>query len=203
MMPGSIITIVEGYSEVEAVPILLRRLLDRIQCYGLKPATPYRVHRNKVVKPGELEKAITQATRDRPNPACVMVILDADDDDPEALRAQLLERCRIVTALPCAVVVPRHEFEAWFLGAKESLRGCHGIKPDAASPADPESIRAAKSRLTDNMTGSMAYHETTHQPAFAEQFDLETAKEHCPSLARMIDEFERVAREAMERLERS
>ncbi|MGH7342125.1 MAG: DUF4276 family protein, partial [Candidatus Rokuibacteriota bacterium] len=81
----------------------------------------------------------------------MLVVLDSDDDDTAVLRSELLERCRQATPLPVSVVLARRELEAWFLGAKESLRGICGIRHDAVAPDDPESIRGAKERLTQNM----------------------------------------------------
>ena len=57
----AILPIVEGQSEVESVPILLRRICDQMQAFNIQIARPYRVKRNKVVKAGELERAIEQA----------------------------------------------------------------------------------------------------------------------------------------------
>jgi hypothetical protein len=87
------------------------------------------VKRNKVVREGELERAITQAVRDRPGVAAVIVILDADDDCPAELGGLLLNRSVTATDKPVGVVLAKREFEAWFLGAKESLRGKRGTEP--------------------------------------------------------------------------
>jgi hypothetical protein len=84
-----------------------------------------------------------------------------------------------------AVAAATRELETWFLGAKESLRGVRGIRANATSPADPETIRGAKERLTANMEGNRRYHEVDDQPAFADKVDLTLALERCPSLQRL------------------
>ena len=190
-----ILPIVEGLSEVQAVPVLLRRLLSRFEREDIQIARPFRVSRLKVVRPGELERAILQGSRDRKNIAALLVLLDADDDDPASLEAHLLERCRAATVLPAAVVAAQREFESWLLGAKESFRGFRGIRPDASAPPDPESIRGAKERLSRNMT-ARSYVEVDDQPAFAERLDLDLAFQRCASLRRLADEVGRLANES-------
>ena len=53
-----IVTIVEGHGEVEAVPILLRRIVEAVAPNAnVEVVPPIRVDRYKVVKPTELERA--------------------------------------------------------------------------------------------------------------------------------------------------
>lgn len=189
-----ILPIVEGLSEVQAVPILLRRLLARLGREDIQIARPFRVSRLKVVRPGELERAILQGSRDRRGLSALLVLLDSDDDDPAGLEAHLLERCRAATTLPSAVVAARREFESWLLGGKEGFRGFRGIRPDANTPPDPESIRGAKERLSRNMA-ARSYVEVDDQPAFAERLDLDLAFQRCASLRKLAVEVERLAGE--------
>lgn len=191
-MPGKILPIVEGYSEVEAVPLLLRRLLERLERPDVQVARPFRVSRLGVVREGQIERAILQGVRDRGEVTAVLVILDADDDDPAELEATLLSRCRRVVSLPVAVVAAHRELEAWFLGSKDALRNVCGIKADANAPPNPESIRGAKERLTSNMVGGRRYLEVTDQPVMAVRMDLDLAGRRCPSFQRLAAELERI-----------
>jgi len=186
---------VEGKGEVKAVPVLLRRILDQRQAWHIKVACPFLVSRKKVVKPGELERAIEQTLRNRENVRAILVLLDADKDKPEELIPKLLQRCQKATSLPTAVVFARKEFEAWFLGAKESLRGLRGIRKDAVAPDDPETIQGAKERLSENMIPGRGYIETDDQPAFAAVFDLEKAQARCRSFNKFLREVERLVAE--------
>jgi len=186
-MSISIVPIVEGYAEVESVPVLLRRILNEAKVYSVKVARPFRVKRNQVVKAAMLERAVTQAIRDRENAASVLVLLDADDDCPAELGPELMERCRQTTQLPAAVVLANKEFEAWFLGAKESLRGVRGIWENAVAPANPEGIRGAKERLSDNIAGRSRYLEVVDQPALAAAMDIDLACSACASFRRLCD----------------
>ncbi len=181
-MSAAVVPIVEGQSEVESVPVLLRRILE--------DRGVFRVKRNLVVKPNEIERAVKQAVRSRANAGSVLVLLDADDDCPAELGLSLLKRCEMVTDLPVAVVIAKSEFECWFLGAKESLRGVRGIGADAISPPKPEDIRGAKERLARNMEGKRRYIEVDDQPALAQSFDIEAARKRCPSLDKFIRDAE-------------
>ncbi len=172
--------------------MLLRRLLIRLNRPEIQIARPFRVPRLKMVRPGEIERAIILGIRDRQDVGAVLVILDADDDEPLRLEASLLERCRNASPLPSAVVAACREFEAWFLGSKDSLRGVCGIRQTANAPDGPETIRDAKGRLTTNMDGSRRYLEVDDQPVLAARMDLELALRRCVSFQRLLSELERI-----------
>lgn len=188
-----IVPVVEGQSEVRAVPVLLRRLLNERQRYDVIVARPVRVHRTSVVKEGEIERAVVLARRRREGCHAVMVLLDADDDCPAELGPELLNRIKKAHGdLFAAVVLAKREFEGWFLGSLESLREVRGIAADASSPPNPEDIRAAKERLSTFMVRRRTYVEITDQPALVAKFDLNLARERCPSFDKFMRDFERL-----------
>jgi hypothetical protein len=179
----AIVPIVEGHAEIGSIPILLRRL-------GItEVARPFRVKRNKIVKAGELERAVAQAVRDRENASAVLVILDADDDCPAVLGPLLHARCTASTHLPSSVVLAKRELEAWFLGGIESLRGKRGISPDATWDRDPEEPRGAKQRVEEMMLGR-SYLDTDDQPALMARLDISAARARCPSLDKLLRDLE-------------
>jgi len=188
----TILPIVEGQSEVEGAPVLLRRLLTHLGHAEVQVARPFRIKRNRVILSGEIERAVLQGLRTRVGVTGVLVLLDADDDDPAQIEAALLDRCRIASSLPAAVVAARRELEAWFLGCKESLRGVCGIRADANAPEGPEEIRGAKERLSRNMEGNRRYVEVVDQPVLAARMDLDLARQRCPSFQRLIAGLERI-----------
>lgn len=173
----ALVPIVEGHAEVQSIPILMRRL-------GIDVARPFRVKRNLVVKPGELERAVALAVKDRSPATAVLVLLDADDDCPAELAPALVARCAAVTDVPVSVVFAVRELEAWFLGGIASLRGQRGVKPDATYDADPETRRGAKERVEALMAGS--YVDVDDQPAMMASLDLETARVRCPSFDKLM-----------------
>jgi hypothetical protein len=188
-MNSAILAIVEGQSEVQSVPILLRRIQGQMEAFHIQIARPFRVKRHKVIKTGELERAITQGIRDRGNIGAILILLDAEDDCPAKLAPDLLERCKQTTNFPVAVVLATIELEGWFLGGKESLRGVCGIKPDAVAPKNPEKIRGAKERLSQNMEPvERRYLETDDQPVLAAKVDFGLTKARCPSFDKFLRE---------------
>ncbi|MBU4233180.1 MAG: DUF4276 family protein [Proteobacteria bacterium] len=195
-MNSAILPIVEGQTEVESVPILLRRICVQMQAVNIQIARPYRVKRNKVVKAGELERAIEQGIRDRSNIGAILLLLDAEDDCPAALAPELSERCRQTTHLPVAVVLANIEMEGWFLGGKESLRGVCGIKPDAVAPPNPESIRGAKERLSKNMEYGRRYLEVDDQPTMATQVNSDLTQGRCPSFDKFLREVQNLIKKS-------
>lgn len=180
----ALVPIVEGHAETESIPILLRRM-------GIDVARPFRVKRNKVVQEGEVERAVIQAVRDRPNPTAVLVLLDADDDRPAEVAPTLLERCARATDLPVSVVLAVRELEAWFLGGIESLRGQRGIHGQAAYADDPEAPRGAKERLEKLMPGR-SYIDVDDQAARIALLDVEAARLRCASLDKLLRDLERL-----------
>ena len=189
-----IVPIVEGQSEVVSVPVLLRRLLNERQRHDVTIARPVRVHRSSVVKEGEIERAVALARRNREGCNAVLVLLDADDDCPAELGPKLLNRIKKGHGdlSAASVVLPKREFEGWFLGSLQSLRGVRGIADNASSPPNPEEIRVAKERLSEFMVSKRTYVETTDQPALAAKFDLNLARKRCPSFDKFRRDFERL-----------
>jgi hypothetical protein len=184
-----LVCIVEGHGEVDAVPLLVRRLTLAIRPgLSLQIEQPLRVSRNKLVKPRELERTVELAGRRVGPQGAVLLLLDSDDECPAHLAPTLLSRARNTRSdLAIGVVLAKREFEAWFLAAAESLRGKRGLSPSLKAPEDPESIRGAKEWLTAHMEPGRRYVETLDQPALAAIFDLE--------LARRASSFDKLYRE--------
>lgn len=182
-MIGSIVPIVEGQSEVAAVPALIRRLLHEcFKRYDVPVAKPIRVKRHLVVKPGELERTAELASRSRENAAALLLILDSDDDDPVTLREGLEERLSVSSPHPSAVVPAVREYEAWLLAGKTSLRGVRGIRMDASVPQAVESIRDCKGHVQANMETGERYLPVVDQVAMTAQLDLTLAMANSDSL---------------------
>ncbi len=187
--------IVEGHSEVETVPILIRRIASDL--YPELPIVierPIRVPRNLVVKANELERRIELAVQRIGGQGAIFIILDSDDKCPAKLGPALLHRVsQVFHNMPIAVVLAKHEFEAWFLASAESLRGRRGLRDDLNSPDKPEAIRGAKEWLSQRMKAGRTYRETQDQPALAALFDIEQA--------RQADSFDKCYRDIVRLLE--
>jgi hypothetical protein len=171
--------VVEGHGEVKATPLLFRRIAQEIDpTVRLEVLQPIRRPRGSLLRSEEreLERAVELAAlKVRPNGG-VFVLLDSDDDCPAELAPQLLNRTTLPgMGLPVSVVLPKREFEAWFLAAAESLRGKRRLPADLAFPHNPEEVRGAKQWLRDRMSDH-TYSETIDQPALTAMFDLSQAR---------------------------
>ena len=187
--------IVEGKSEVETVPLLIRRIAaDLYPELPIVVPPPIRRPRNKVVKENELERAVEFVARQIGGQGAIFIILDSDEDCPAELGPALLHRASQARSdLPIAVVIAKNEFEAWFLAAAESLRGRRRLKNDIHPPKDPEAVRDAKGWLDRRMENNESYSETRDQPALAALFSIDQA--------RQADSFDKCYREIVRLLE--
>jgi hypothetical protein len=172
--------IVEGHGEVEAVPILIRRIAQLIKTdFIVSVLPPLRVPANRLLKAGEIERTVNFAARKIGGRGGILVLIDCDWAEccPAQDGPKLLERALSVHKdLPIAVVLAKQEFEAWFLAAAESLRGKRGLPWDLQPPKDPENIRGAKEWLSKKMISERVYSETTDQPALTAEFDMDLAR---------------------------
>jgi hypothetical protein len=172
--------------------VLLKRLVKLVNPDGYVDVQPFRVGRNKLVLPGELERAVERAGRGLRLPGAVLIVIDSDDDCPKELAPVLLSRATATAngRWPVGVVLAKSEFESWFIAAAESIAGHSGLAPDLCAPADPESIRDAKGWLQKAMPPGRKYSETVDQASLAAKFDLNVAR-RAPSFDKMYREIER------------
>jgi hypothetical protein len=172
-----IVSIVEGHGEVEAVPILVRRIVaEAAKGQYVDIAPPIRIKRQKFLKEGELERAIELAARQTTPHDGILILLDADDDCPGQLAQRILARAAV--ARPdrrVRVVFPKRMYEAWFLAAAASLAGQRRLDAAAVAPLDPEANPNPKAWLSERMPSGSSYRETLDQPAFTALFDLNAA----------------------------
>lgn len=180
-----IVAIVEGDGEVEAVPLLVRRIA--LEVSPLVPPDvprPIRGRRQRFVKPGEVERYVNLAAILGTAEGRILVVLDANGDCPAELGPSLLQRARAARSdRRIEVVVAKCEYESWFIAAVDSLQGTRGISADAKVPEDPESIRGAKEWLRDRMSGP--YSPTADQATFTARFDMALACRCSPSFDKM------------------
>lgn len=184
----TIVSIVEGDGEVEAVPVLLRRLRDWLTpTIDVQFGKPIRVHRNRFLKRDEeFRRMLLLAAGKATDLGGILILLDADDDCPVALAAEIRQRAHaVIPHRSVSVVCANREFEAWFLAAAESLDGRRGLRvlPNE-SPQEPDVVRGAKEWLSHRMVDGR-YRATTDQAAFAATFDLGVARERSRSFRKL------------------
>jgi hypothetical protein len=193
--------LVEGEGDEWAVPELLRRLQWESGFFTMAFDHPIRRKRSDFINEQSFRHAVRLARKKERGCDGLLVLFDADKDCPKDLSPRLQEWCRIeAPEIPSEIVIPNHEYEAWFLGSLESLRGKRSIRQDAASYPDPESRRGAKERLRAKMIRGAKYVERADQPALTALFDLAAAHRSCRSFRRMVRAFGLLAAAAGEEI---
>lgn len=176
-----IASVVEGFGEVAALPLLVRRIaLEVYDVASVEISKPHRIPRNQMISP-VLQRAVeTQSARIVSNGG-VLILADSDDDEPSTLVAAL-RKASGSAAVKIALAV--REYEAWFLASMESLRSHRSVQSWATFEGDPEKPRDAKGELNSRMVEK--YRETIHQPAFSAMLDI-SASRRCPSFCAFVD----------------
>ena len=188
--------IVEGQGDVAAVPLLLRRLRDEAQAWGLDVGRAHRRQRTQLVKKDSLQNAVRVAALQE-DCAGILVLFDADDDCPAELAPTLEQWAREAAGgIPCAVVMAYREYEAWFLASMEALRGKAGIRPEAVSHPHPELPRDAKGELERFMPRGASYSATVDQAPLTAHLDLQNVYRRCRSFRKLVTAFGALASSA-------
>jgi hypothetical protein len=178
---------------VRAIPELLRRLSVAAQAHTLGVNAPIKRPRSDLTRQEGIRKAVRLA-RMRPECAAILIVFDSDDDCPKHLAPQVQSWAASEAApVPCFVVMPAREYEAWFLATIESLRGGRGILPQASSAPDPEIRRGAAEEVRKRTARNRGYNKTADQPAFPARFDMAIAYGRCRSFRRMVRVFGQIA----------
>lgn len=186
----------EGHGEVEAVPVLLRRLQDELGEYSFQIARPIRRRRSELVTEEQVRRSVRLAMG-TPQCAGILILFDSDDDCPATI-GPLIQRWGQTEAgdILCQVVLAKREYEAWFIATVESLRNFRGIKGDATSHPEPETVRDCKGALEDRMTPGNSYSPSVDQAAFSAMLELKAVYQACRSFRRITTAFGRLARAA-------
>jgi hypothetical protein len=185
----SIVCIVEGYGELQAVPVLLRRLAERLNVYDLLIPEPIRVHRDRFLnRADEFEKKVALAALKAQSQGLVLIVLDADDDCPVLLARLVATRAiPFLRGVNCQVVIANREYESWLLAAASSLASKRGLPPSMESPPNSEAIRDAKGWLSDRMVAHSGecYRPVVDQAALSAVVDVTAALKRSRSLQQL------------------
>lgn len=179
------IAVVEGDGEVEAVPVLLRRISSEIApLHPPEVLKPIRVRRQRVLRDGELERYLQLAAGRVGPDGVALVLLDADEDCPAEVAAEVLRRANAVRPdVRIEAVVAKCEYENWLIAGVEAIAGTRGLQEGLGAPPDPESIRGAKEWLSRRMERS--YRPTADQAAWSAGFDMHLARRRSRSFDKM------------------
>ena len=195
MTPPFIASIVEGHGEEEAFPKLLYNIVIAIEpaAYPIV-LPPHRVPRDSLLNvPGALEDYAVKAINDAGPTARLLVLIDADDDNPEELEARLSQR--VPPHIPpnsVSVCVAVREYESWFIASLETIAPLAGITNNTQVPESVERIRGAKEWLRRRMPTGNLYKPTLHQAEFSSAVDIVIARHRSRSFDRLCREVERL-----------
>ena len=84
--------IVEGYGEVAAFPVLLRRLVEEAQAWNVSIGRPIRRPRSQLVQKTGVEQAVRLALKEQ-DCGAILILFDGDDDCPAELGPNLPKNC--------------------------------------------------------------------------------------------------------------
>lgn len=181
-MRPMIVCIVEGHGDAWAIPELVSCLARQSERYDLRVES-FRCPRSKIIRSGkegdqidrpELTRAISFALKRLPSRrrGAILITLDADDSCPAEVAHDIRELALSIRPDICfAVVLAKREYEAWLIASIESLRGKGGIREDAHTHLDPESIADAKGYLSQQMIEGRRYSPTVDQQALTRLLD--------------------------------
>lgn len=168
-----LLPIVEGQGDMQAVPVLLRRILENHGHADVKVLPPHKRGDLPKIK-ANFENYFKIAIKEN---AAIICIIDFDCATCVCVAeeaAQLHLRAEaIYPGKPFKVAFMVKEFETLFLAEPDAtLRVLKEIQKSTAFPENPEAIRGAKEWLSKAMPSGYAYKETVHQVKLSAAVDL-------------------------------
>jgi len=142
--------IVEGGTEESCIKKLLSRVWSELlgASAGLCVLEPHRVPRGSILKSSDpslnetveaAHRKLRQRMRGHGDCGFVLLLVDAEEDCPKTVSADLISRSRIARPdADVACVLPNRQLENWFKAAATSLAGTSGLPADLETPPDPE-----------------------------------------------------------------
>jgi hypothetical protein len=190
-MPFRIVPVVEGHGEVQAVAILLNRLIAEFDLgVQIEIAPAIRQPKASLIKEGGLENAVKVAAIKTEGNGAILILIDSDGECPRTRAPELLARAQKARAdKKISLVLAHHEYEAWFLASASSLKGCRRLSDEIEDHSTPESVQNCKGWLEESMPRTSKYSETADQPALTAIFDLARARK-APSFDKLYREFQ-------------
>lgn len=185
----TIVPIVEGQGEGDAVPALLRRILiERLYRFDI------RIGRAKIAKGkpnliNRLDSFLRYAVIDGAH--AVVVLVDSDEDCAKDLAAYLVGKTLAASIhVPVAIVCPTSEYETWIIASLAEQYG-HRIRERlsidgrVSAPGNVENVRDAKGWFKRHMPRGRAYKPTQDQATLTHYISLELVHGRSRSFRRL------------------
>ena len=182
-----LLPIVEGFGDMEAVPLLVRRLLHEVHLRFDIDVLPAQRRGEWPKVKREFERFYLSA---RIEDAPILWVLDFDCseciDHIHERGWALAEANRIDPTGQLELVFMIKEFESVFLWEGTALRHAFPeLRSNLALPENPEQIRDAKGWVTSALPKGRAYKPTADQARIAARLPLEEVLALSPSLQRL------------------
>lgn len=187
-----IVPIVEGDGEVQAVPILIGKLLAEMNQQDIGVARTRNAGGcTNIKKAGGLERFV-QLAASEPECGAILLLMDADKECPVDLAYDFAARIRTAgTKYPVVVVIAQCEYEAWFLAILDSLAG-RDLDGRPGLPAntvyadrDVDALVSVKGWLSKHFVGSRQYKETIDQATMTRHLKVASASARSRSFRRL------------------
>jgi hypothetical protein len=190
-----IVPIVEGDGDVQAVPSLIRKVLQHNEYWHWRVAPAKRAGSLSSLRP-KLGNFLRYAQA-VPGAAATLVLLDLDDGCAyhEAM-ALVNEIHDLHITHPVAVVFACREYEAWFLASLHTIAGQYDLPEGLTYDGDVEARRGVKEWLSKQMPSGRIYKETIHQVSMTQHIDLELARQNSRSFRRLCHAIEELVQAA-------
>jgi len=203
-----IVTIVEGDGEAEAVPTLVEKWLRFRRFHNFEVSSP-------AINSGSRDRMLVKDNHEKHvglgyyikramlgQPDLILVVFDTDSIDPSvcnALRRSTEARMMAAGAgVPIGLVLPRPEYEVWFLAGWRILRDAEKLKPDAfLAKGEPLEDRSGgcKSRVGE-MVLWPSYKSGKHQLALTQALKFTRCMKRSPSFVDLMNILECLTRKA-------
>lgn len=188
-----LVPIVEGKGEIEATPLLIRKVLhEHLMAYDIDVRKAISANgRGQLTREDGVERFVKLAIR---HEACdgVLILLDSDSDCAVNLARGLADRIRSMNfSIPTSIAVACREYEAWFLASLDTLcgrliGGRPGIPAGTVFEGDVDAARNPKGWLERHFPEGRAYKETQDMASLTERLDLEQVLSRSRSFNRLV-----------------
>ena len=171
----NLLLVLEGYGDVRAAPVLVRRILrERLQIYDCRIET-HRRHGLEYLRANDWERLRRYTAVGYYENAPVLWLLDCDDDCArDAAREMTQKIISCCPQQPVAVALLPREYETMFLIDIEATKQTFSLYPSVIGPTNPKGIRDAKGRISRLLPRGRAYKETVDQPKITARLSFDT-----------------------------
>lgn len=197
----NIVPIVEGYGEVEAMGILIRKILIHKGFPEVSVDKPFNAKGvGNLLQEETLRKFVRSALK-RPNCGGILLLRDSECDCPKNIVQDLYKKIKdlLYPDISLEVVIAKCEYEAWFLASLSTIRGerikgREGLPPSLSLPFNKvEEIRDVKGWISEHLPFGRRYKETVDQAPMTSMINIDIASKRSRSFRRITHAIENLA----------